>query len=460
MDLAQLENTAHLLASASADRRPEVLERTSRQLQFVPEGMTQEQDHRKKRVQGLQKGRGTCKHILNPAIWSKLPLELEQRIFAHLPLRHILRLRVLSKAWDQYVTGVLQGFSKVCAEVNPKLFGLLCEGRDYDVAGIMAVRIHDIDSKRWHRFKHNTVFEDQFIVTMNAGDGGLVCVVSLDIGKTENPVVIEVFNPLTKQRRVLPNLPHALSSFQPSMLQLVMDRESATYKVLVVGPSEASVRGYAEGGEAAAIYSSVTGQWSHTEASTGLIFGYEHFWDDDGSDSELEGETQFYYEMSRPTPCVYDCANGTKISLEDGSSPWITLTGASCYALVKDRLFVLHKETYEDTHFGGGVVERQRYCISEYQAQRQQPHWRKLQDYRCTEFENPPDNAKYHLHLYACNNFMLVTANNNGRGSFEHNLAWLYEFGKGEWQAISGLRLEECGPEKLTMFELAWDAIP
>ncbi|KAG0618974.1 hypothetical protein M758_4G105900 [Ceratodon purpureus] len=372
MDLAQLENTAHLLASASADRRPEVLERTSRQLQFVPEGMTQQQDHRKKRVQGLlQQGRGTCKHILNPAIWSKLPLELEQRIFAHLPLRHILRLRVLSKAWNGYVTGVLQGFSKVCAQVNPKLFGLLCEAFDYDIAGVMAVRIHDNGSKRWHRFKHNTVFEDQFIVTMNAGDGGLVCVVSLDIDKTENPVVIEVFNPLTKQRRVLPNLPHALSSFQPSMLQLVMDRESATYKVLIVGPSEASMRKdargkYTFGGEAAAIYSSVTGQWSSTEASTDLVFGYHHFWDDDGSDSELEGETLFYYEMSRPIPCVYDCANGAKISLEDESSPWKTLPGASSYALVKDRLFVLHKETYEvtyqDTLLGDGVVERQRYC--------------------------------------------------------------------------------------------------
>lgn len=63
-------------------------------------------------------------------LWRTLPLDLLQLVFARLPLPdEIIRLRVLSKTWDRYLTGVTPGFTKVCAKSNPSIFGMLPPAR-------------------------------------------------------------------------------------------------------------------------------------------------------------------------------------------------------------------------------------------------------------------------------------------------------------------------------------------
>jgi len=59
---------------------------------------------------------------LDPAIWSMLPEELLQLIFARLPVRQIADLRLLSKTWDRYVRGETPGFTQLYAERYPDAF--------------------------------------------------------------------------------------------------------------------------------------------------------------------------------------------------------------------------------------------------------------------------------------------------------------------------------------------------
>lgn len=135
-------------------------------------------------------------------------------IFSRLPLPEIIRLRILSKTWDRYVTGVTPGFTKACAQVSPKPFALVSqENRNPGNRGLVGTRIYDTKAKRWHHFRHQTVVEE----TRETGDGGLVCIVSIDREKEQFPLVIMVFNPLlTRQWRQLPSF--SLSSIQPHML--------------------------------------------------------------------------------------------------------------------------------------------------------------------------------------------------------------------------------------------------
>lgn len=86
-------------------------------------------------------------------------------------------LRVLSKTWDRYVT---PGFTKAFAEVSPKPFALVSqENRNPGNRGLVGTRIYDTKAKRWHHFRHQTVVEE----TRETGDGGLVCIVSIDRDK-------------------------------------------------------------------------------------------------------------------------------------------------------------------------------------------------------------------------------------------------------------------------------------
>ena len=269
------------------------------------------------------------------------------------------------------------------------------------------------------------IFENCFIETMHAGDGGLLCIVPLNTNKRKHPSSIMVVNPLTTNWRELPELPHALRSVQPSMVQLMMDQKSKSYKVLVVGPNEERLEGGAEISSAAAsIYSSVTKQWSSVKDLVDIVFGYRYDWEDAREDSDWGGndrgdDLDWDHDAGREDDAgggndavggddvggeddaggadytgrddddqyfsvnqrfgAYDCANGVMVNLSDGMSPWRELLGIVSYCLVKDHLFVLHEETYETRYFS---IE-QRYCISEYavhvaSAQRRQPHWIKL----------------------------------------------------------------------------------
>lgn len=387
---------------------------------------------------------------MDPALWSTLPKELLQQIFARLPLAQIVRLRCLSTEWEWNLTSKDSEFTRACAEANPKIVAVVRGGY---TQGSVAVSLHDIKTNRWHMFSEHRV-ADQHVETLSAGDGGLVCIVSTAKNTQETPLFIAVFNPLTRQRRLLPQ--HALRKLELRMVQLVMDRDTGCYKVIVVGEKKQPDAGVSGGGVVAKLYSSETGVWTSKFKTTvpDLIFGYQYCWDG-------MRRNQRFLEEHRLGPCAYDSAQRQLLGLDDGSDPRVPVpTGpwedddglSECYALVEDHLFVLH---YEKCKTIAG------YCISEYRGQRCEPHWVKLKVHRCKEFDRPPYVSVYTMSLFACRGFLLVKAHNNElEMPYCHELTWLYDLSTTKWQAIPPFPGVWAHPTSDAMFELQWDAIP
>lgn len=116
---------------------------------------------------------------MDPGIWSALPNDLVQLVFAHLPLTHIFRLQVLSKEWKWKwnVTARESEFRKVCEATQSKVFGLVFKGEE---SGQFTLRFYDIRSQKWHtRERFPQVYRDHFpesqLDCVGATDGGLVC---------------------------------------------------------------------------------------------------------------------------------------------------------------------------------------------------------------------------------------------------------------------------------------------
>lgn len=382
---------------------------------------------------------------MNPALWSTLPEELLQLVFARLPWREILELRLLSKQWKQSLSSRNSEFRRVCTEANPRLFAMISPAYEF---GVMSIRMYDIKADTWHHLIDRVAGDDEGTWTMFAGDGGLVCVVAVPIDKKKRPLVITVCNPLTRQYVKLPT--HDLCSARPRMVQLVMDRDRASYKVIVVGKKKR--------GAVAQVFSSETRSWSSAAVSADLIFGHRYDW-------HIEEDDEFLFETYLG-PCAYDCAKAQLLELEGPSNPWKEASVKS-FALVKDRLFVLHEERYSKGSTRGrarGAVlsERveQRYCISEYQYEKRKASWVKLKAHRCKGFEEPPHSVLYTMHLKACNGFLLVFADNGETNAFRHELTWLYDLSTSTWQDMPLIPLDEEVYPLDAMFELQWDAVP
>ena len=395
---------------------------------------------------------------MEPALWSTLPNELLHQIFARLPLPQIIRLQCLSTEWEWNLTSEDSEFTRTCSEANPKIFAMVAEGHTY---GSVSVRLYDIKANRWHSIVYP--YHLYHVDTLCAGDGGLVCIVSTATNKKKTPLIITVFNPLTGQCRALPH--QDLRKLQLQMVQLVMDRDTRCYKVIVVG--EKKRRAGRSGDVVAKIYSSETGAWSSKfEGVLDLIFGHQYSWDHDLHGGGFAEDN--FLEENRLGPCAYDCSGRQLLELLDVSHPCIDRiyvqfhheASSQCYALVKDHLFVLHEETYEATNIMGNIYLCRRYCISEYQGQKCEPYWVKLKVHRCKEFERPPASVFYTMSLYACKGFLLVKAENDEGDAYRHVLTWLYDLSTAKWQAIPPFPDEVFYPSSDTMFELQWDAIP
>ena len=372
---------------------------------------------------------------LCPAVWSMLPVELLQRVFARLPLPDIIRLRVLSKTWDKYVTGVTPGFTKLCAERNPNMFALISEGSEYDGDfGPMVIKLYNSKQKGWHKFVHETCV---LLVceTMFAGNGGLVCLVCTARDKETYPLTIVVFNPLTRQWRKLPSS-SSLSRIQPQMVQLVMDRDSKCYKVLVVGPKED------RGGDAVArIFSSETGKWSKPNIFSDLIFGYYYSWKNGPGAGMVTGE--------KVGPRAFDCANSTFLRFSDGSYPCRFRDRS---VLVKDHLFVLAHVNYHD-----------KYVLQEYQAQSCQPHWVPLKVYECTELDEVcggQGSVQLETQLWGCQDFLVVIAYDGCEDETPPTRTLLFDLSTRRWRIISEIPAWSPTDPACDMFELRWDAVP
>ncbi|KAG0578849.1 hypothetical protein KC19_4G054300 [Ceratodon purpureus] len=414
---------------------------------------------------------------MDPAIWSALPEELVEVIFAHLPAINILRLLVLSKEWRRKLTMRESKFMQLCSQYQSKIIGFVC-GRNMSPR-TLSVRFYDGRSQQWHRGRGLTGGEGPF-ETMGASDGGLVCTIERKLmsdGTAPVRIVVRIVvcNPLTSLRSLRSihwghhhALPYGgMTSQLPSMLQLRMDPDSQTYKLLLVGPSRLDVKGAA----AAEVYESATDAWRSTDesmASTDLVFGHYYAWEDDGEEDDGEEDDDvndplFFLSVTGP-PCAFDPAGGQLILLSLDCYDPLEINIAAC-RLVKDRLFILYARVY--TENSRGPI----YMIIEYQVglKASRPHWKKLRTY------NPPLSDmfrksldRYQVKLYATQNTLLVIAQVEEIDSSQELCSNcegfamycdLSESVEELWHSIPAMP-ENLGTYSGTMCDLRWDALP
>lgn len=389
---------------------------------------------------------------VDPALWSTLPDELVEHVFARLPLPKINELRSLSKQWSlRFMTSEYPDFMRACSKAHPKMFGMITQG-PLEV-GVLTVRLYDTEANRWYSYE-KPMAEESFD-TMCAGDGGLVCIVSAAVNKKENPLLITVLNPLTRHQRPLPP-PPKLREVQPCMVQLVMDDSRECYKVIVVG----GVKYSGEHGThlVAEVYCSETGVWRSVEAEAfpNLIFGYHYQWD---SPEEVEF-LNLSFDETLLGPCAYDSAGRVIVEFDVPKIPTFKEILCESCALVKDRLFLLHQEIFS-TASDRFVTLHRRYVVSEYQCQgpNSEPNWVQVKVHRCAEFQYPAEGGRYRMTLYGCQGFLLLKAANLESLVYEHELTWFCDLSTSKWQKVPAIPY----PGDLSqdaMFELRWDAAP
>ena len=368
----------------------------------------------------------TCEHscayhgaVMNPRIWGNLPKELWPRIFARLPLYEIFRLSCLFKEWNQSI------FKRVAAEAHGKMFARI-SSRTGSSDHELALHLFDIKSNRWHKLRLSTPEPCQAM----SSDGGLVCIVSRN---ASGPARIMVCNPLTRAWRELPG--HEFSMIQPCMAQLVMNRDTKCYKVLVVAPEDDV--------EYAVMFDSATGLWSSADSFSDVMYGCWYFWTE--SDEELIAGIE--------SPCVYDCTRGKLVFL---NVPEVTIS----YALVKNRLFILQNGVVQNTR--GDFWSR---VIMEHESSRaENPTWLQLKVHECSHFTDHfrqiIERSNYEMHLLACEGLLLVATDNELVGPLRQELLWIYDLDTCKWHETVA------PPERFFiefdtgMCELQWDAIP
>lgn len=375
--------------------------------------------------------------LMGPAIWSALPKDLLERVFARLPLADIVRLQCLSKEWNQKLTSTNSDFKMVCADANPKLFAIIS---GYCFKGKFEVNVFDMKSNTWHATTIDTGYEEPFN-TMNACDGGLVCFLCTS-AKSHVRLPIIVCNPLTRSMRALPLHAH---KGPVGMLQLVMDRNTKFYKVIVV------VNDINNGNLTAELFHSETGVWTSANlANSSLFFGYQHMW-------EGYEDRDFEYVATAFSPCIYDCAEGEFLELQVAENLFEEAVKKS-YALVHDCLFVLQKTDDREVDVGGGgtILAGPEYFIREFRGQKVAPHWIKVKDHRCNNLGYLASNNYYWPSIYACGGFLLVVTHNLA-STYLNGLEKLYDLSTGKWHALPAFQ-EICSVD--LMCELQWDAVP
>lgn len=123
------------------------------------------------------------------------------------------------------------------------------------------------------------------------------------------------------------------------------------------------------------------------------------------------------------------------------------------YAMVKDRLFVLHKEKQK----------QRKKCvitISEFQGHKCEPHWTKVKDHQCGIWGRS-SRAHDWLAMLACEGSLLVYAGKQEHWPDKPHLdARLYDLEKCEWRVLPELPDERTWQKQEWMCELQWDIAP
>lgn len=179
-----------------------------------------------------------------------------------LPWREFITRKSFSLEWKWVVDFGDSEFRRICATVYPLKLVLIVPGIDLGTHIVMVYKWWEDDSWCDYRLRIGCKPSN----TMTAADGGLVSFVSTFKCKTTTSPLILVVNPLTQACRELP--PPHMCRVQPQMVQLVMDRDGKSYKVILVGYRNAS-----PGCPAVQLFNSRSGVWMNIESSSGRFFG-------------------------------------------------------------------------------------------------------------------------------------------------------------------------------------------
>lgn len=206
------------------------------------------------------------------------------------------------------------------------------------------------------------------------------------------------------------------------MVQIVVDRQSKHYKVVVVRNREKT--------KPVEVYHSETQQWTKGEHCSDLIVGYEYDWDQDSVDNYYPHRINLY---------VYNFAERRALKYGDNSL-WLK-PNVKNYALLKDSLFVLHKDSVKLKSRPGVVIPL--YCITEYHMRRG-GIWQSVKIHRCGPFEDPP-RGKHCMRLYACKpGFLMVVYHSFESLPYRQELGWLYDLASEKWRDLPKLPGVKC----------------
>lgn len=382
--------------------------------------------------EGAQMG---CRHfgehhlgVIDPCIWSALPEELVEIVFAKLPMPKIIDLIRDSEAWSTLSES--PNFRQRCSERH--FFSLM----RWDSASVegdtVRATVFDITSNEWVGFdlagfpasgrcsgaKVNHGYED----SMYAHDGGLVCFIPpSDLAVA--PVLVS--NPLTGEWRSLPLIPH---EHKPTLLvQLESDMDTKGYKVMLVcGHTqmkhlELCVTPTPE--NTAHCYDSSTGVWSTME--TGFVYG--------GCGS--------LQQFQAKVPCVFDCKKKLLYYLKYH----VPLRQPFSWSSVKDCLVVLYDSTsISDFAWRGRYSIQSTIALGPYAYKSKPPH---------------------QVFLFASANFILVIGDSSVKTHGKYGqIIQVYDRSAKKWHLASPMPLfENSHPHclrKAFTCELRWDAVP
>lgn len=410
---------------------------------------------------------------MDPDLWAKLPTELLQLVFSHLPVVGVRQLRLLSKTWKRAVDSIDSEFHRLLEKtMYPYMFGVVALKSEGEFSGMVV----DVKKRQTHALEINA--SENYVTTMGAADGGLVCFVSRG---GMHPCFIIVMNPLTGKKIELPGLLSmgvVVRNFMPWMVQLHMDRQTWQYKVLVVGCIEVSA---GEKRLFAQVYDSKLKAWKvvgseQRQQSWDRIFGYSYRnWID--RDRRL-------YNLVLLGPCMYDVAGAglyhfgknttglygpyTPYPAPSNGLPLVVpfdLRDNLTYAVLKNHLFVLrsHCDTSSDTHYYSD------YYISEFVLEKDATTWVEVGTISNLPFDDSSDKSGrssqnyYNFFLDACGGFLLLNLDYKV-GCTEYKLGYVYDLSKCYWLELPPAQPRpanhrDYGPLDL-MCELRWNATP
>ncbi|KAG6553842.1 hypothetical protein Mapa_004759 [Marchantia paleacea] len=188
------------------------------------------------------------KEAMSPSMWSTLPDHLLDSILARLPIQSFFRFRLVCKNWNTHMfsRSFLEAYADTPSQ-GPWFFFFTHDERNH-------VSTYDSSLNKWHRIPLSPPHSNTN--SFSAADGGLVCYFSYENGSKS----VVVCNPLTKSCRRLPPLLKVPSKV--TMLAMVVDRVTKSYKVVVAGGSK-----YEHGvrmNNTAEVYDSQTQCWTTT----------------------------------------------------------------------------------------------------------------------------------------------------------------------------------------------------